>query len=214
MAVTKLVLVRHGESTWNHSGRYQGRIDSDPSELGRYQATITAERLRSIPFQAVYSSPLRRALHTANAIALSHNLSVQVDEDLIEIDHGAWNGLLKEEVQERYGPLFQAWLTIPGQVTMPHGESLEDVQRRGRRAIDRVLTEHDGETVALCSHNAVLKVIIADLLNIGLDQFWTIAVDNASISMVEFTGNRPCLIAMNDTCHLGECHSRENRQAK
>ena len=188
-------------------------MDTDPSELGQDQAIRVAERLRSTPFHCIYSSPLKRALHAANAIAASQNLDVQIDEDLTEIDHGAWNGLLREEVEQRYGALLQAWFATPGRVKMPGGESLEEVRRRSRRAIDRVLARHEGQTVALCSHNAVLKVMIADLLDIGLDQFWAIAVDNASISIMEFTDGRPCLTVMNDTCHLGSRHSKQNERA-
>ena len=204
----KLFLVRHAESTWNLAGRYQGRIDTELSELGLKQAQRIAEHLKPFKMDAIYSSPLRRALHTAIAIALEQGMDVRVEEDLTEIDHGAWNGLLRSEVEKRYGPLYQLWLTSPSKVRMPGGESLTDVSERTRRVVSRIIKEHGDGQVVICSHNAVLRLIIADLLDLSLDRFWAIGIDNASISLLELGGGKPVLLRLNDTCHLGEFRSR------
>ena len=211
--MTRLILVRHAESTWNLTGRYQGRIDTDLSEKGERQAALVAERLKSLSLSAVYSSPLRRALLTAISIGKAQNLDVQTEPELIEIDHGAWNGLSKAEVEKRYGSLLQLWFASPSQVRMPEGESLSDVSRRAKKAVDCILEEHSETSVALCSHNAVLKVIIADAIGMNLDCFWYIGIDSGSISIIEFGGLNPRLLCLNDTCHLGEYRSNSEEQA-
>ena len=211
--MTKLILVRHAESTWNLTGRYQGRIDTELSEKGEKQAALLAEHLKSTPLVAIYSSPLRRALVTALGIGLAQNLDVQIEPNLTEIDHGEWNGLLKAEVEKRYGPLLQLWFTSPSKVQMPGGESLRDVSERSKEVVDRILHEHPGNNVALCSHDAVLKVTITDIIGVDLDCFWTIGIDNGSISIIEFGESYPRLLCLNDTCHLGEYRSNVEEQA-
>ncbi len=211
--MTQLILVRHGESTWNQTGRYQGRIDTELSEQGQKQASLLAERLSSIPLAAIYASPLRRALHTAITVGVAQNMDILVEPDLIEIDHGAWSGLLKDEVEKRFGPLLQQWLVTPSKVQMPRGESLVDVSERVKAVLSRILAAHPQATVVICSHDAVLKVIIADLIGMHLDRFWSFGICNASISVVESNRGSNRLICLNDTCHLGPYRTETDEQA-
>jgi broad specificity phosphatase PhoE len=211
--LTELLLVRHGESTWNQTGRYQGRIDTELSDLGQAQVEKLGEYLKSTPLDAIYSSPLRRAFHTALAISLPRGGDVVVDEDLTEIDHGAWNGLLREEVEKRYGPLLQQWMETPSQVKMPGGESLEEVCTRAHRALSAITEAHPEGRVGLCSHDAVIKSIIASTAGMSLDKFWSFRLDNASISVIFLGEPFPRLIRLNDTCHLGELRSNLGEQA-
>lgn len=211
--MTRLILIRHGESTWNLTGRYQGNIDTELSERGVQQAACVSERLKDVSLDAIYSSPLRRAFHTAIAVALPHSLDIQVDEDLIEIDHGAWNGLLKEEVEKRYGPLLERWLQTPSRVKMPGGESLGDVARRVQKALGRIAAAHPQGAVAICSHDAVLKTIVALSLGMDLDNFWGIRLDNASITIIDYDGEGSRILVLNDACHLGGWRSDVSGQA-
>ncbi len=211
--MTKLLLVRHAESTWNQTGRYQGRIDTELSDQGQKQASLLAERLISMPLAAIYASPLRRALHTAITIGVAQNMDIRVEPDLTEIDHGAWNGLLKDEVEKRFGPQLQQWLVAPSKVQMPGGESLVDVSQRAKAVLSRILADHPGGTVVLCSHDAVLKVLIADLIGIHLDRFWAFGICNASISIVECNQGFARLICLNDACHLGSYRTETDEQA-
>ncbi|MBI4297344.1 MAG: histidine phosphatase family protein [Chloroflexi bacterium] len=211
--MTRLFLVRHAESTWNSTGRYQGRIDTELSDMGERQAGLVAQRFSAMPLAAIYSSPLRRAFHTALAIALAQGQDVKVEPDLIEIDHGAWSGLLKDEVEKRYGPMLQLWLESPSQVKMPGGESLEDVRLRSDAALKRLLEAHPQDTLLLCTHDAVLKVLLADALGMSLDGFWKVRMDNASVSLMEFGSTAPRLLLLNDTCHLGKLRTEVSEQA-
>jgi len=211
--LTKLILVRHAESTWNQTGRYQGRIDTELSEQGQKQASLLAERLSSVPLAAIYASPLRRALHTAITIGVAQSMDIRVEPDLTEIDHGAWNGLLKDEVEKRFGPLLQQWLVTPSKVQMPGGESLVDVGQRAKAVLSRILADHPTGTVVVCSHDAVLKVLIADLIGMHLDRFWSFGICNASISIVECNQGFNRLLCLNDACHLGPYRTETDEQA-
>ena len=211
--MTQILLIRHGESTWNLTGRYQGRIDTELSERGQEQASHLAACLKGAPIRAIYASPLRRAFHTALAIALEHGLDVAVEPDLTEIDHGAWNGLLRQEVEKRYGPMLQQWLDAPADVTMPGGEGLNDVRERSWAVIAKVAQLHPEGLVAVCSHDAVIKTLIATALGMDLNRFWSLRLDNASTSLIEM-GERPVrLVYFNDTCHLGKLRSDVSEQA-
>ncbi len=211
--MTRLILIRHAESTWNPTGRYQGRIDTELSEQGQHQAALLAQHLRPFPLEAIYASPLRRALHTAIAIGISHGLDIRVEADLTEIDHGAWSGLLKDEVEKRFGPLLQLWQEAPSQVQMPGGESLRQVRQRAQGVVERILAGHQRAVVGLCSHDAVLKAIIATALGLDLDCFWNMGLDNASMSIVDWGEVGPRLVLLNDTCHLGGYRSAMAEQA-
>jgi len=134
----KLLLVRHGESTWNAEGRYQGRKDPPLSARGALQAKALAERLSgSVDLRpnAIASSPLARARRTAETVAEKLACGVTIDERLIEISHGAWEGLLRTEIQRRWPDMMAAWRSAPDSVTFPGGESLADVQRRWQSAL-------------------------------------------------------------------------------
>lgn len=211
--MTVLYLVRHGESTWNNTGRYQGRIDTELSALGQQQAQALAEGLRDVPFDALYSSPLRRALVTALYIAAERGQDVLLEPGLVEIDHGQWNGLLREEVEKRFGPLLQLWQTQPAQAQMPGGENLEQVRERVVAALSRMVEVYPQGTIFVCTHDAVLRVILCWALDLPLDQIWSVNTENASISIIEVTDGEPRLVCLNDTCHLGELRSDLSEQA-
>jgi len=211
--MTRLLLVRHGESTWNLTGRYQGRIDTELSDRGVEQAARAAACLSHVAFDVVYSSPLRRAFHTALSIALAKGFDVRIDDDLIEIDHGAWNGLLRDEVEKRYGPLFEMWLQTPSRVRMPGGESLGDVAERVKRVLTRLAAAHPDSNVVVCSHDAVLKAAVAIVTGMNMDNFWTIRLDNASVTTIELGDGFSRLITLNDVCHLGGLCSDVSEQA-
>jgi Fructose-2,6-bisphosphatase len=128
--VVRIIFVRHAESLWNPIGRYQGRLDPELSERGHNQAKLIANALKKYNPTALYSSPLKRTYQTAEYISKELNLPIIKNEDIIEIDHGDWSGLLVEEVKEKYPEMFRQWLYEPHLVKFPNGESLEDVFNR------------------------------------------------------------------------------------
>jgi broad specificity phosphatase PhoE len=200
--VIRVYLVRHGQTLWNAEGRYQGRIDSALSPLGRSQAVRLARALAAAPFAAVYSSPLVRAWDTALVIAASHRLSVVPVEELREIALGAWEGLTEEEITRRFGDVVARRRRDPERVVPEGGESLAQVQARAMRAMERILARHDDGTIAVVAHGAVNKMILLSALNAPLSSYWRIRQDNAGISIVDVIGAHKAVRVMNETAHL------------
>ena len=111
--MTRIILVRHGETTWNVEGRYQGQEDTPLSERGLEQGRLLAEGLKNIPLDRAISSPLQRSFKTCQFCADLHDLSVSADERLSEINHGSWEGRLASEIAEAYPEDFARWHSQP-----------------------------------------------------------------------------------------------------
>lgn len=197
----KLYLVRHGESAWNQLHLYTGQRDVPLSELGAVQAERVAERLASVPFEALYVSPLRRAYDTAKPTARVKKLRLYTDARLAEIHHGAWEGNHATVIREQYAEAYLAWRTQPQRVQMPDGEALTDVARRVHFFLQDVLAKHADGNILIVSHDAVLRVIVLETLLMGLEHFWRWRFDNASVSVVERLDDRQFRLASLNDCH-------------
>jgi broad specificity phosphatase PhoE len=197
-----LLIIRPGQSLWNQAGRIQGQQDIDLSPLGQRQAEAVGERLRGAGLAAVYASPLKRAHQTAEAIAARQGLAVQFDPDLAEIHHGAWEGMTESDVAHHYGPLLTLWRTRRARVQMPNGEHYYDCKRRSLRAVERIVGAHPGVTVAIVSHDVVVKCIIADVLGLPDDYVTRLHIDNTSINIIEYRGMDALVTRVNDAAHL------------
>jgi len=193
-------LVRHGESTWNHARRFQGARDAELSARGLEQAERLAGALAGGRFDAVYTSPLRRARETAEACAARLGLAPTVLEDLREVGLGDWEGLAVEVVVERYGDQYWRWLTAPGDHPPPGGEPLEALQRRVMAALEAIHGRHPAGRVLVVTHGGVIAAFLGHCLALGLNALWRLRVDNASVSRVALPDAR--LLALNDTSHL------------
>lgn len=200
--MTTIVLVRHGQTEWNRVERFRGRIDVELNEMGRRQAEAVADRLCRRRTDAIYASPLKRALQTAEPIAKACGLEVQPVDELIDIDYGAWAGHSPDEVARSYGDLYRTWLDTPHRVEFPAGETLDLVRSRAWEALKRVCLHHDGQRVVLVSHVAVNRVLICSVLGLGSSCFWKIAQDNAAINVFRAEEGNFHLVLLNDTCHL------------
>ncbi len=203
MAV-RIIYVRHAESLWNPIGKYQGRLDPELSERGHKQAQLLALTLKKYKPSALYSSPLKRTYMTAEYISKELGLDIQIDEDIIEIDHGEWSGMLVEEVKEKYPDMFRQWLYEPETIKFPHGETLVDVYNRVKRFQERMLEKHDGETVVAVSHTVPIRASFVAGLNLPLAKFWSFGCDNASYSILDYEKVRPILYKLNNTYFLGD----------
>lgn len=201
--MTRLIIARHGETDWNVGEIFRGRLDVELNKTGLTQADALGQHLADFSVEAVYSSPLKRALDTARSVAAYHTLEVSVAQGLADFNYGAWQGLTHQEVKERYAELYRRWLTAPHLVTMPDGESLDDVAVRARQVVENVVTSHEG-TVVLVSHRVVNKVLICSLLGLDNSHFWNIRQDVAGMTIFEYEDGRFVLTRHNDTSHLGQ----------
>jgi broad specificity phosphatase PhoE len=197
----EIILVRHGETEWNRREIFRGRADIELSETGAKQAELLAKYLSQAGIAAIYSSPLKRALKTAEAIARYHRLDVKTTSGLIDFDYGKWQGLPHQEVKASYQELYAAWLKSPHRVKMPGGESLDDVTKRAIGVVDEVIGQHEG-TVVLVSHRVVNKVLICALLGLDNAHFWNVRQDVGAITTFTYENDHFILTRYNDTSFL------------
>jgi len=198
-----LILVRHGETESNRERLALGREDVPLNERGRRQAAALTASLAGVPATAIYASPLRRAVETARPLAEALGLEVQVDDDLIEMAVGDLEGLSPRELSERYGDFLREWFsTQAGNLRMPGGESLQDVQDRAWAAIERLRERHPEETVVVVTHNFTIHAILCRALGLPLASFRCLRHDLAAKAVLELRDDRVIVISLNDTCHL------------
>ena len=199
--MTEIILVRHGETEWNVGEIFRGRIDVELNDTGIKQAELLAEYLSDLKIEAVYSSPLKRALSTAALIARHHKPELEIAPGLIDLDYGKWQGLPHQEVKDKYKQLYTEWTSHPDQVTMPEGESLNDVRKRATAVVDEVTAGYKG-TVVLVSHRVVNKVLICALLGLDNSHFWNIRQDNCGTTTFIYENEQFILTGHNNTSHL------------
>ncbi len=199
---TRLILVRHGQTEWNRVGRIRGRIDIALNETGLAQAAAVAERLAALPLAAIYSSPLKRAVETAEPAARKTGLKVQILDGLLDIDYGRWEGLSPTEVVEAYPDLYHQWHHSPHLVTFPDGESLDEVRRRALSTVKQIALSHEGQTVVIVAHQVVNKVLVCAMLGLDNSRFWHVQQDNGCIDIFDYEDDDFKAILVNDTCHL------------
>jgi broad specificity phosphatase PhoE len=157
--VTTILLARHGETDWNREGRFQGHADPALNRTGRSQAVDLTVALMAEELAAIYSSPLRRALETAEVIAASHGLAAVAVDALREVDVGSWSGLTRTEVEERFPVQFARWLDY-GE-GWEDGESYEQMGRRAVTALLELAATHEGERVLAVTHGGPIRALLA-----------------------------------------------------
>lgn len=199
----RLILIRHGETPWNRERRIQGcHSDTELSAKGKKQAGKIALSLKSQRITAIYSSSLKRAMDTARVIAQACGLEVRGIPELQEIDAGELEGLLEKELEGQYREFWEEWKRGNPFLHLPGGESMDELQRRAWRAIERITEKHPDGVVAVISHFFVNLTVICQALGLDLRHMGRLRQDLASISILELTNQRNSLSLLNDTCHL------------
>ena len=202
--MTRIILIRHGQTIWNREQRFRGQTDIALDEFGLKQAEATGHYVAARwPVVAVYASPLRRTMQTAEAVARAQGLTVHPLDGLLDINFGEWQGQLADDVARRYPDLFRAWEEAPHTVHLPAGECLDDVRDRVVAALDEVVARHAEQVVALVSHTVVNRVLLCAVLGLGNEHFWRLRQDICAVNVFEADehGNFTTVL-LNDTCHL------------
>jgi broad specificity phosphatase PhoE len=198
----QLILVRHGQTIHNVAGIAQGWNDSELSDLGRMQVRKLAERLSSMGPTAIYSSPLGRALSTAEAIAQTTGLEIVTLDDLREMSYGGWEGKSFLDVRREDEETYQRWIQEE-EARCPDGESHADVRRRMQRAFDHIqATAH--ETVVVVAHGTAIRIGATALMNVPVMASRHFAQENAAMNVFVWRVDRWVLKAWNDTSHYLE----------
>ena len=182
--MTTILLARHGESDWNRAKRWQGFADRPLTDLGREQAVALVDRLRNTELDAVYSSDLQRARETAEIVARSKELGVEVVRDLREVDVGSWSGLTHAEAEARFPDGYARW--VQGGEGWDDGETYAEMSRRVTGAILRIAEQHDNGRVLVVAHGGSIRAIHAAALGLDVHSYRRIqrVEPNATLSAV------------------------------
>lgn len=200
---TRILLVRHGATVLSAEDRFAGSTDVELSDEGRRQARCLATRLDEQPLSAVYTSPMRRTVETATILSAACQRGPIAAPGLREIDHGRWEGLTRNEVEHRFPAEYSAWEADPFTFAPEGGETGLLVMTRALPVVRAIVERHPGETVAVVSHKATIRLILASVLGIDargyrdrLDQ------SPACLNVVDFKDTaRARLMLYNDISH-------------
>jgi 2,3-bisphosphoglycerate-dependent phosphoglycerate mutase len=210
--VTTVLLARHGESDWNRAKRWQGHADRPLTDLGRLQAEELAERLADTELDAVYSSDLRRAVDTAEAVARRRGLAVRTMRDLREVDVGAWSGLTRAEAEAQFPEGYARW--IEGGEGWHDGETYEQLRIRVVKAIRSIAENHPDGRVLVVAHGGTIRAIHAAALGVDVHTYRRIqrVEPNATLSAVCLVDGR--LTELCRTADLDEFLIRDQQRRR
>lgn len=203
--VTTVVLVRHGQTDYNVQDRWQGFLDIPLNKNGLKQAELLAKSLKDYPIDVFISSPLNRALVTTEKVAKSHGMEIAyTDERLREINFGDCAGLNPKEREVRFPALMELWKNRPWLVTFPNGESLLDMQYRGRLALEDAVTKYPGKTIFIGAHSFINAVVLCSILGLDTQHFPQIAQNNTCVNVLQYEDGFWKIVTMNSVAHLGK----------
>lgn len=213
--ISKLIVVRHGESVANSGGVYQGQShDTDLSELGLNQAKALAERLKDFGIRRIVTSPLKRTYQTAFEISKVLDCEIEVRNEIIETNHGVWEGKSKNWILENFGDLYNLWLSKPSEVVFPEGEAFLDTVSRVQMFLDNLDSMQD---TVLVSHDNIVRIITALSKNESIDSIWDYKIEPAGINIYEGSKMggklKVRLLKLNDTKHLKNLRADINKHA-
>ncbi len=199
-----LIFIRHGETSWSKTKehRVRGRLDIPLTAHGLAQAKAAGLRLKTEPIAAIYSSPLKRAFDTAVEIAKLHELPVLMHDGFNDLNFGDWQGLTHEYINIHFSDLYQKWQTDPDDFQFPNGENLHIVNKRIQTSIKELVSKYENDMIVICTHGAVLRVILCYLHGVGVENYWQYRMDNCAFTISEFNNGNFTIIAENDNKHL------------
>ncbi|MDX9872350.1 MAG: alpha-ribazole phosphatase [Clostridia bacterium] len=201
---TRLFLVRHGHTLWNHELRYQGHTDIELSAEGIAQAQALRDRLSRESFAVIYSSDLSRAYETARIINEAHRLEIQIRTDLKEINFGVWEGLTYHDLMEKFPDEVSVWQKTPHLLKIDKGESFSDLRDRALGAVKEIISLHREGDVLIVAHGGTIAALLCGILDEPLEKMWAYKQKNAAVNIIRFGDERAVLEVLNDTAHLPE----------
>lgn len=202
LAPSRLLLVRHGESTWNAGRRIQGQLDPPLSDRGLAQAQEVAERFGGHRLEALYTSDLVRARRTAELIGAVAGLEPVAEPGLREIALGEWEGKTREELIDEYPALWERWSREPDWDIVPGGEGARPFAERVTATLERLRERHPSGDVLCVTHGGVIQVAVLDVVGRASRGMFPFLIENCSLTVIQRTARRTVVTAVNDTCHL------------
>jgi probable phosphoglycerate mutase len=200
--VTRIVAIRHGETTWNAAMRMQGQLDTNLSPRGSWQAARVGDALAAEEIDAVIASDLTRALDTAQAIAARHGLAVGSDPGLRERSFGIFEGYTYADIDARWPAQAARWRRHDPDFGPDEGETFRAFHARSVRAATRIAAAHAGRSIAIVTHGGVLDCLYRAASGVALDAPRTWELGNAAVNRLLYTPRGFTLVGWNDTAHL------------
>lgn len=200
-----LYFLRHGETTASRKGGYCGTLDVELTPEGKQMAADFATAYKSLPWTAVFVSPMGRTQATAKPLCEAVGIEMQLRDGLKEIAYGKWEGKSPEEVDRDFHDEYIRWLNDPGWNSPTGGEKGVDIARRSFSVIEEIEKNHPTGNVLVVSHKATIRIMLCLLLGIDVGRFRDrIGMPVASISIVEYGQRGPLLRVLGDRSHLRE----------
>ncbi|MGB6537972.1 MAG: histidine phosphatase family protein [Xanthobacteraceae bacterium] len=201
--MTRILLTRHGHVEGIKPERFRGREPLALTARGRREALAVAERIAgSWRPQKIYTSPMGRCVTTAEAIAAACGMTVEVCDDLNDLDYGAWQFKTFDDAKAADPSLFAAWWATPHLVRFPDGESLQDLAARAADALRAVLARHPDDTIVLVGHDSVNRALLLQLLDLPLSRYWRIEQAPCCLNEIDIGDGNVCILRMNEMHHL------------
>ena len=208
-ALTKIIIVRHGQTKWNLEKRFRGSQDIPLDKTGVSQAEALARRLAPDTIAAVYSSRLQRALKTAEIIAKPHGLVPIATEGLSNISYGDLEGQLISDIASEQPEFYRAMLETPHLVRFPGGNTLNELTERAVTGLHEMIARHPGQTFVAVSHQVVTRILICAMLGLDNSYHWDITQDTCCMNVFRFKKDRFAVERLNDTCHLAKLNGSD-----
>ena len=199
----KIYLLRHGETETSQQGNFCGTLDIDLTPAGYQMAEDFANTYKELPWAAVFSSPLKRALATAKIICQRRGIAIEIREELREISYGKWEGKMPETVNREFHDDYVRWLADPGWNAPNEGEKGIDIARRCGQVLAEIERIYPTGNVLLLSHKSTIRIMLCSLLGIDIGRFRDrIAMPVAALSIIELAERGPLIHVMGDRSHL------------
>lgn len=197
MNITRLYLIRHGETDANKTGVLMGSTDIPLNETGRQQAELLRDRINALEVDSIFASPLTRAVETASVV-FGEQVPIITDSSLQEFHFGDWEGMHFSEIAQQYPDIWQLWLTDWEQTHIPGGEAFAAFKHRVISVVEEIVRYNVGKRVAVVSHGGCIRSLLAHFFCESVSKgYWKFKVDNATLTEIEFMGELPIMIRFN-----------------
>ena len=200
---TRVFLVRHGATVLSAEDRFAGATNVELSEAGREQAQALSRRLADQPIAAFYASPLDRTMETARILAAPHGRAVEPDAGFLEINHGVWEGLTRQEAETKFGDMYVKWEEDPYNFAPEGGETGLAVTARAMPALLQAVGAHAGKTICVVSHKATIRLLLGAILGFDARRYRDhLDLNPASLTILDFRDAMSARLTLfNDVAH-------------
>ena len=201
--MTEIIIIRHGETEWNKTGRFQGHSDVPLSAEGRAQSEALGRHLALDHVDAIYASDLIRAMETAAPLAARFGLTVTPDPLLRELNFGAWEGRSFNDVNAEHSDAMKQFYNDPEHADIPESEPFPVFQKRVAGRVREIVRAHQGKRIVIVSHGASIRILLADILAMPIRSIWHVSQLNTAVNKIRFEDDGFAIVTlMNDTSHL------------